>query len=61
MATLRSQDRGEALRQIQARIEHRNVGERDFLQAVDEMLGSLGPLVAKHPEYLEKRGGAGER
>src|SRR5690554_1457759 len=55
MATLRSQDRGEALRQIQARIEHRNVGERDFLQAVDEMLGSLGPLVAKHPEYLGDR------
>ena len=55
MSSLRSQDRGEALRQIQSRIEHRNLGERDFLQAVDEMLGSLGPLVAKHPEYLQDR------
>jgi len=51
----RTQDRGEALREIQARIEHRNQGERDFLQAVDEVLGSLGPLVAKHPEYLEDK------
>ena len=55
MSSLRFQDRGEALREIQARIGRCNVGERDFLQAVDEMLGSLGPLVAKHPEYLEDR------
>jgi glutamate dehydrogenase (NADP+) len=48
-------DRGQALRDIQARIEHRNHGERDFLQAVDEVLASLGPLVAKHPEYLEDK------
>src|SRR5690554_8180516 len=51
-ATLDSSD---ALREIQARIKHRNQGERDFLQAVDEVLASLGPLVAKHPEYLEDK------
>jgi glutamate dehydrogenase (NADP+) len=45
--------RNEALREIQTRIERRNQGERDFLQAVDEVLASLGPLVAKHPEFLE--------
>ena len=55
MQSIRSQDRGPALREIQARIEHRNQGERDFLQAVDEVLASLGPLVAKHPEYLEDK------
>src|SRR5690554_1871637 len=55
MSSLRFQDRGEALREIQARIDHRNHGERDFLQAVDEVLASLGPLVAKHPEYLEDK------
>ncbi len=55
MHSLRTQDRGQALREIQARITHRNQGERDFLQAVDEVLASLGPLVAKHPEYLEDK------
>jgi len=55
MQSLRTQDRGQALRDIQTRIEHRNQGERDFLQSVDEVLASLGPLVAKHPEYLEDK------
>jgi len=55
MSSLRTPDRGDALREIQARIEHRNIGERDFLQAVDEMLDCLGPLIAKHPEYLQDR------
>src|SRR5690606_15847218 len=55
MLSIRTRDRGQALRDIQARIEHRNQGERDFLQAVDEVLASLGPLVAKHPEYLEDK------
>src|SRR5690606_12157213 len=48
-------DSSDALREIYARIEHRNQGERDFLQAVDEVLSCLGPLVAKHPEYLEDK------
>ncbi|MFN2323931.1 MAG: Glu/Leu/Phe/Val dehydrogenase dimerization domain-containing protein, partial [Trueperaceae bacterium] len=43
----------EALHEIRRRIEHRNRGERDFLQAVDEVLDSLGPFVAKHPEILD--------
>jgi len=51
-ATLDSSD---ALREIYDRIERRNQGERDFLRAVDEVLSSLGPLVAKHPEYLEDK------
>ena len=31
----------------------RNPGEREFHQAVAEVLGSLGPVVRKHPEYVE--------
>ena len=31
----------------------RNPGEQEFHQAVSEVLDSLGPVVDKHPEYLE--------
>ncbi|MCL2423597.1 MAG: glutamate dehydrogenase, partial [Micrococcales bacterium] len=31
----------------------RNPGENEFHQAVREVLESLGPVVAKHPEYAE--------
>jgi glutamate dehydrogenase (NADP+) len=31
----------------------RNPGEAEFHQAVGEVLASLGPVVAKHPEYAE--------
>ncbi|MCB2411628.1 NADP-specific glutamate dehydrogenase [Demequina sp. TTPB684] len=31
----------------------RNVGETEFHQAVREVFESLGPVVAKHPEYAE--------
>ena len=43
----------EALHEIRSRIERRNRGEHDFLQAVDEVLDSLGPFVAKHPGVLD--------
>jgi glutamate dehydrogenase (NADP+) len=33
---------------------HRNPGESEFHQAVEEVLGSLGPVVAKHPHYLDR-------
>jgi len=33
----------------------RNPGETEFHQAVLEVLESLGPVVAKHPEYLERK------
>ena len=48
--------------QVDAKIEtmyqevlKRNPGETEFHQAVLEVLESLGPVVAKHPEYLERR------
>ncbi|MFJ9389022.1 NADP-specific glutamate dehydrogenase [Nocardioides sp. NPDC101246] len=31
----------------------RNPGEGEFHQAVAEVLGSLGPVVERHPEYME--------
>jgi len=37
------------------RVIRRNPGEFEFHQAVREVLGSLGPVLAKHPEYLDRR------
>lgn len=36
-------------------IVRRNAGEREFQQAVAEVLGSLGPVLSKHPEFRENR------
>jgi hypothetical protein len=33
----------------------RNPGEVEYHQAVLEVLESLGPVVVKHPEYLERK------
>jgi len=33
----------------------RNPGEVEFLQAVKEVLDSLGPVLEKHPEYVDAR------
>src|SRR5919112_4924489 len=33
----------------------RNPGEREFHQAVREVLGSLGPVLERHPEYMEEK------
>lgn len=35
-------------------VVRRNAGETEFHQAVREVLESLGRVVAKHPEYLDK-------
>lgn len=36
-------------------VQRRNTGEVEFLQAVKEVLDSLGPVLDKHPEYIEAR------
>lgn len=36
-------------------VQKRNHGETEFLQAVKEVLDSLGPVIEKHPEYVEAR------
>lgn len=43
----------EALRDIFDEVARRNAGETEFHQAVYEVLTSLGPVVAKHPEYAD--------
>jgi glutamate dehydrogenase (NADP+) len=41
----------ETLEAIHQEVLQRNPGEAEFHQAVREVLDSLGPVVAKHPEY----------
>ncbi len=41
------------LRPIYDEVLRRNPGENEFHQAVQEVFDSLGPVVEKHPEYLE--------
>lgn len=43
----------EKLQPILADVTRRNAGEPEFLQAVHEVLESLGRVVAKHPHYLD--------
>ncbi len=43
----------EKLEPILAEVLRRNAGEVEFHQAVCEVLGSLGRVVAKHPDYLD--------
>ncbi len=37
--------------QVWAKVQMRNAGEPEFLQAVKEVLDSLGPVIAKNPQY----------
>jgi glutamate dehydrogenase (NADP+) len=39
--------------QVMQLVEKRNAGEPEFLQAVKEVLDSLGPVIDQHPEYQE--------
>ncbi|WP_019630230.1 NADP-specific glutamate dehydrogenase [Actinomadura atramentaria] len=43
----------EKLHDVYDEVLRRNPGELEFHQAVHEVLGSLGPVVAKHPEYAD--------
>ena len=47
--------KNEYLQSVYAGVEKRNPGEKEFLQAVYEVLESLEPVVDKHPEF-EKNG-----
>jgi glutamate dehydrogenase (NADP+) len=38
-----------------ATVQSRNAGELEFLQAVREVLSSIGPVLAKHPELAEHK------
>ena len=43
----------EKLHTIYEEVLRRNAGETEFHQAVHEVLDSLGPVIAKHPQYAE--------
>ena len=43
----------EKIEPILAEVVRRNVAETEFLQAVTEVLESLGRVIAKHPEYAD--------
>jgi glutamate dehydrogenase (NADP+) len=43
------------IQQVYEQVVKRNAGEVEFLQAVKEVLDSLGPVLDKHPEYVEAR------
>ena len=40
---------------VYEQVMRRNAGEVEFLQAVKEVLDSLGPVLDRHPEYVEAR------
>lgn len=39
--------------QVLENVKKRNSGEPEFIQAVEEVLHSLGPVLEKHPEYVD--------
>ena len=45
----------EKLEGVYATLLRRNPGEQEFHQAVREVLETVGPVVAKHPEYVEAK------
>ncbi|GII01831.1 NADP-specific glutamate dehydrogenase [Planobispora takensis] len=45
----------EKLSSIYDNVLHRNPGEIEFHQAVREVLESIGPVLAKHPEYADSK------
>jgi glutamate dehydrogenase (NADP+) len=47
--------KNEYLKRVMADVEKRNPGEKEFFQAVSEVLESLEPVIERHPEY-EKMG-----
>ena len=40
---------------VLATVKAKNRGEDEFLQAVEEVLQSLSPVLDKHPEYVEAK------
>lgn len=43
----------EKLQPVREAVVKRNPGEKEFIQAVDEVLESLGPVVSRRPELLD--------
>src|SRR5690554_7163988 len=45
----------EKLESIYQDVLHRNPGEKEFHQAVHEVLETLGPVLVKYPEFADKK------
>jgi glutamate dehydrogenase (NADP+) len=45
----------EKIEPVYQEVIHRNPGESEFHQAVRDVLGSIGPVLVKHPEFAESR------
>lgn len=43
----------EYIQEVFENVKARNAGEPEFIQAVEEVLFSLEPVIEKHPEYIE--------
>lgn len=48
-------NQNEALEELQKKVIKRNPAEPEFHQAVSEVLDSLSPVIAKHPEYKDAK------
>jgi glutamate dehydrogenase (NADP+) len=45
----------EKLESVFFNVQQRNLGETEFIQAVKEVLSSMGPVLAKHPAFTEQK------
>jgi len=54
-AMIQEVEQSDQLESIYAEVLRRNPGEPEFHQAVHEVLSSIAPVLAKHPEYLDAR------
>jgi glutamate dehydrogenase (NADP+) len=41
------------IQDVLEKVRKRNANEPEFIQAVEEVLNSLGPVLEKHPEYID--------
>ena len=44
----------EYIQQVVEKVKKKDSGEPEFIQAVEEILNSLGPVLEKHPEYIKE-------
>ena len=42
------------IKEVMENVKKRNGHEPEFLQTVEEVLGSLGPVLERHPEYIDQ-------
>lgn len=42
------------INEVLENVKNRNANEPEFLQTVEEVLGSLAPVLEKHPEYIDE-------